>query len=313
MRRFRLAVVAAALALVGAGGAYSVLPRAETSPTPIAGIAPDYGPHRVSAVPNASAIVRRIWLPGLDAGYDPQGLAVDERAVYVSAYRSNAFEMHRGACRVFRIDSASGRPTGAFDVPGPCGHAGGLAFAGDGLLYVADTHTLFATPLARAFDPAGPQFHQFPLGPGLVGALAVSTADGIWLGTYKEHEPGRLYRFPAAALAALRDGDTLAIPQAAAVLAIPDFAQGAAIGGGALWVARSDWNWGTLDRLDRATAAPQRRYPTAPGVQGVAFDGAGRLWAVSEAGARHYFDHVLLRRVEPFFPLVFALDPSRLK
>jgi hypothetical protein len=33
-------------------------------------------------VPNAMAIVRRIWLPGLDAGYDPQGLAVDGGGIY---------------------------------------------------------------------------------------------------------------------------------------------------------------------------------------------------------------------------------------
>ena len=36
--------------------------------------------------------------------------------------------------------------------------------------------------------------------------------------------------------------------------------QGAAIGGGGLWIARSDWNWGTLDRLDPVTGAPQRCY-----------------------------------------------------
>jgi hypothetical protein len=37
-------------------------------------------------------------------------------------------------------------------VPTPYGHAGGLAVGGDGIIYVADTHTLFATPLVRAFD-----------------------------------------------------------------------------------------------------------------------------------------------------------------
>jgi hypothetical protein len=37
-------------------------------------------------VPNAAAIVRRIWLPELDFGYDPQGLAVDDAAIYVSAW-----------------------------------------------------------------------------------------------------------------------------------------------------------------------------------------------------------------------------------
>ena len=52
--------------------------------------------------------------------------------------------------------------------------------------------------------------------------------------------------------------------QAATVLTIPNHAQGAAIGGGGLWIARSDWNWGTLDRLDPVTGAPQRRYEIAP-------------------------------------------------
>jgi hypothetical protein len=51
------------------------------------------------------------------------------------------------------------------------------------MLYVAETHTLFAIPLARVFDP-GARFRRFPLGPGVIGGLAASTPDGIWLGTY---------------------------------------------------------------------------------------------------------------------------------
>jgi hypothetical protein len=179
------------------------------------------------------------------------------------------------------------------------------------MLYVADTHTLFATPLAQAFGP-GARFRQFPLGPGVIGGLAASTPDGIWLGTY-ENGPGRLFRFTAATLARLSEGETLGAPQAATVLTIPDHAQGAAIGGGGLWIARSDWSWGTLDLLDPATGAPQRRYEIAPGTEGIAFGSAGRLWAVSEAGSRHIYDHPFLGLFEPFFPLVFALDLSRLE
>ena len=67
------------------------VPAAETSPASIAGIAPSYGPKTVSAVPNAAAIMRRIWLPGLDAGYDPQGLAVDGGGIYVSAIAATAW------------------------------------------------------------------------------------------------------------------------------------------------------------------------------------------------------------------------------
>jgi hypothetical protein len=78
MRRRWLAVAATAPVTAYA---QVVVPAAETSPAPIVGIAPSYGPKMVSAVPNAAAIVRRIWLPQLDAGYDPQGLAVDDGAI----------------------------------------------------------------------------------------------------------------------------------------------------------------------------------------------------------------------------------------
>jgi hypothetical protein len=63
MGRRWLAVAAAAL-VTGAYAAQVVVSAAETSPASIAGIAPSYGPKTVSAVPNAAAIVRRIWLPG---------------------------------------------------------------------------------------------------------------------------------------------------------------------------------------------------------------------------------------------------------
>jgi sugar lactone lactonase YvrE len=305
-------LAAAASALVmGAYAAQVVVPAAENSLAPIVGIAPSYGPKTVSAVPNAPAIERRIWFPQLDAGYDPQGLAVDDGAIYVSAYRSDSLGVRRGPCRVIRIDLETGGSTGYVDVPSPCGHAGGLAVGGDGILYVADTHTLFATPLVRAFD-GGARFRQFSLGPGVIGGLAASTPDGIWLGTY-EDGPGRLFHFTAASLARLSDGETLEASQAATVLTIPDHAQGAAIGAGGLWIARSDWNWGTLDRLDPVTGAPQRRYEIAPGTEGIAFGNPGRLWAVSEAGSRHIYDHPFLGLFQPFFPLVFALDLSRLE
>jgi hypothetical protein len=124
---------------------------------------------------------------------------------------------------------------------------------------------------------------------------------------------GRLFRFTAPTLARLSDDETLEASQAATVLTIPDRAQGAAIRGGGLWIARSDWSGGTLDRLDPETGTPQRCYEIAPGTEGIAFSSDGRLWAVSEAGSRHIYDHPFLGLFEPFFPLVFALDLSRLE
>jgi hypothetical protein len=161
--------------------------------------------------------------------------------------------------------------------------------------------------IVQLFD-RGAGFRQSSLGPGVIGRLAASTPDGIWLGTY-EDGPGRLFHFTAATLARLSDGETLKASQAATVLTIPDHAQGGAIGGGG-YGSRSDWNWGTLDRLDPVTGAPLRRYKIAPGTEGLAFGNADRLWAVSEAGSRHIYDHPFLGLLEPFFPVVFALDLS---
>jgi hypothetical protein len=105
-----------------------------------------------------------------------------------------------------------------------------------------------------------------------------------------------------------RTGRALSRPAAATVLTIPDHAQGAANGAGGLWIARRALSIGSTP-----LPAPQRRYEIAPGTEGIAFGNAGRLWAVSEAGSRHIYDYPFLRPFQPFFPLVFALDLSRLE
>lgn len=315
MIRRRAALLAALIAIILA----ATLIRAAFVPAgmpagAIGGVGPHYGPEMVAAVPNERAIARRFWVPELDAGYDPQGLAVIDGALLVSAFRSTEFEVNRGPCRVFRLDPDSGRETGQVDVPAPCGHAGGLAVADGEALYIADTHTLFAVPLREAFAGEAPLFRRIPLGPGLVGALATATPGAIWSGTYREDGLGRLYRFSGELLARLTDGETLQVADAVTQLAIPSYAQGAAFDRtGKLWVARSHARWGELDRLDSTTGAVERRYATAPGIEGIAFDSRGLMWAVSEAGARHVYDNFFAALVMPFFPLVFAIDPARLE
>ena len=302
-----------ALAVV-AGRLSNAFPPAGVLAENIRGMRPTYGPARVSSVPNEKAIVRRFWVPELDAGYDPQGLATAAGAVLVSAYRSEAYGVNRGPCRLFRLDPDSGRKTGHADVPAPCGHAGGLAYPGGDMLYLADTHALFEIFLRQAFGEQALPIRGIPLGPGIVGALAASTPGAIWSGTYKEDGPGTLYRFSSEVLSRLHGSESLTIADASAELAIPSYAQGAAFDrDGKLWVARSHDRWGELDRLDPATGAVERRYAVAGGIEGIAFDQGGLLWAVSEAGARHVYDNFLAAWVMPFFPLVFAIDPARLE
>jgi hypothetical protein len=274
---------------------------------PVLGARPSYGPAAVSAVPNLAAAGALVWLPGLDEGWDPQGLAVVEGSLLISAYRSDRFGVNRGPCRVFRVDPATGRETGHFDLPPPCGHAGGLAYAGGGTLFIADTHTLFEVDLESAFTTGRPLFRTFPLAPGLRGALAVSGQDGIWIGTYEEDQPGRIFKFDLAVLKALGYGSVLTEQLASAKLAIPSYAQGAAVAPcGKLWISRSEIGWGSLERLDMASGLVEQRYAVAGGIEGISFDASGRMWAVSEAGARHFPWHY------PFFPVVFRLDVDRL-
>src|SRR5205807_5355620 len=183
-----------------------------------------------------------------------KGLATAAGAVLVSAYRSEAYGVNRGPCRLFRLDPGSGRETGHADVPAPCGHAGGLAYPGGDMLYLADTHALFEIFLRQAFGEQALPIRGIPLGPGIVGALAASTPGAIWSGTYKEDGPGTLYRFSSEVLPRLHAGESLTIADASAELAIPSYAQGAAFDGdGKLWIARSHNRWGELDRLDPAT------------------------------------------------------------
>jgi len=314
-RRF---LTAAAIGVLLLGIAAGRLPNAVAPAGMLAelipGARPGYGPARVSAVPNETAIIRRFWVPGLDAGYNPQGLTVVAGALLVSAYRSEAYGVNRGPCRLFRLDPDSGRETGYADVPSPCGHAGGLAYPGADTLYLADTHNLFEIFLRQAFGEQAFSIRGIPLSPGLVGALAASTPGAIWSGTYKEDGPGTLHRFSSEMLSRLDGGARLTIADASAELAIPSYAQGAAFDrDGKLWVARSHDRWGELDRLDPVTGAVERRYAVAGGIEGIAFDEGGLLWAVSEAGARHLYDDFLAALVMPFFPLVFAIDPARLE
>jgi sugar lactone lactonase YvrE len=311
----RRALAAAFAGLVGLGLAATLPPSPEASGSDaIRGAHPAYGPATVDAAPNEVAIGARLWVPGLDDWYSPQGLAVVGQNIFVSAYRSDASRVTRGPCRVYRIDPASGAETGHFDVPPPCGHAGGLASAGNGRLYIADTHMLFVTDLAGAFDGMPPRFQIIPLGPGVTGGLAASGTQEIWLGTYKKDGPGRLYRFPTATLDRITEGVALTAEAATTALAIPSQAQGAAIDrAGRLWVARSDLDWGALDRIDAASGQVEHEYKVSPGIEGIAFDGNGRLWAVSEAGARHFYDQTWMSLIMPFYPLVFAIDPVRLE
>src|SRR5262249_30658697 len=107
------------------------------SSQPLGGDKPLHVKQLASTYPNSQAITPRIWAPGLDEGWTPQGLAVIGPYLVVSSYQ----DVHKRApkCRVFRIAKATGLVSGTFDMPEPCVHAGGVADIGNGEIVVADT------------------------------------------------------------------------------------------------------------------------------------------------------------------------------
>jgi hypothetical protein len=254
-------------------------------------------------VPNADAILRRIWMPGLDEGYVPQGLSVVAGSVYVAAYKSPE-GAGRGPCRLYRLDPQSGKVTGILDLPPRCGHAGGVARGLPGHLWVADTRDIFEVRLAsRSSDTIGTVVRHIRLGGLVRGSFAAGAADALWLGTYQTHGEPRLYKFPWASLKPeISDED------ASASVIMPVRAQGAAFDpAGRLWVTRSSGSFGELVEINPESAAIGTRFAFPVGTEDIGFDAEGRLWAVSEAGSKRWLSW------STFFPVVFQVDMGRLR
>lgn len=301
---------------------------------PVDGTPARYQLGGLSKPPNAAAIDRLLWVPGLDDYFIPQGLAVAGTDLLVSGYVSRGLTQNKGQCRVYRVDVTTGATRGQVEFAFPyadgdaynarqgwrqhCGHAGGLAVAGDRLV-VTDTNLLFVTSLAAFAGapilPASP-LEDAPARP-FRGGLATADPEGVWIGALMPDESAALFRFDPAAFV---PGHTVTPRDRIGCVPLPSHAQGAAIDrDGTIWIARSDLDWGKLDHVD-ATGRLLARYEIPAGTEGIAFDDTGRLWGVSEAGVRRFDDHWLLRLIYPvyrlfvpFHPVIFALDPSRLQ
>jgi hypothetical protein len=270
----------------------------------VLGAAPTYVSRALSPVPNAVAITARIWAPGLDEGYVPQGLSAVGRQLYVSAYKSTSRTQGRGPCRLYRLDPATGSVNGWLDLPPSCGHAGGLAKGVPGRLFVSDTREVFEIELPAKGDASiGRIRRSMKLSGDVKGSFAATTADALWLGTFARLPGARLYKFPFGALKAeLTEAD------AVASVPLPRETQGAAFdGAGQLWITRSGRRFGELLRLEVATGKAEARYEIPAGSEDLSFAADGRLWLLSEAGSRRWLHW------NTFFPVVFQLDPGKLR
>ena len=285
---------------------------AEEAQTPVLGMAPTYTKRRlgvegVGGVPNSQAITRRIWAPGLDQGFVPQGLAMVDGAIYVSAYRSTDTGQSKGDCSLFRIDPKSGAVTGSRPLRSTCGHAGGIARGAYGRIWVVDTHEMQELPHVPGHAARiGHVIRQVRLEPPLKGSFAAGDGRSLWIGSYERNGAGRLYEIPLSKLPQ-RDG-SVGLAGVRRQLVLPPKAQGAAFdAAGWLWITMSGSRSGELAKLDPATGRVLARYAMPAGTEDLSFDADGQIWAVSEAGSRRWSGW------GTFFPVLFRLDPARLR
>jgi hypothetical protein len=296
-----LAVTLAACSAVAAG-------------PPALGTKPGYLTEIATSVPNEAAIGKRIFVPGLDDGFVPQGLAVVGDHILVSSYKPTpGLSANAGPCRVYRVEAATGKAAGQFDLPiDSCNsHAGGLADLGDGHVLLADTQMLSRIDLAKALTAGSAvgAISTVRIGGALRGSLAASDGKDAWIGTWsKDKDKSFMYRLPPTFFA-----DTAGVAKedrALATLAIPVEAQGAAFDkAGNVWVSASRSNtMSKLYRLDRAGKV-LAEHDMPIGLEGLAFDASGKLWAMTESGTQKY-----LRWGPQFnFPFVFEIDTAKLK
>lgn len=298
MWREKLAVSVAAIASL-------LMPLSESRAQAPLGVAPTFSTRPLTAIPNARAIKKQIWLPGIDDGYVPQGIVFFDSKIFVSSYRSIDPKQDRGPCRLFVLDARAGAVLGHLDLPEGCGHAGGLTVAPSGRLIVSDSRIIFEVELSPGNSTKlGRVTRSVRLRGAAKGSFTAAEADGFWLGQYERAEPARMFKFPWSALARKEISESDAI----ATISIPIFAQGAAFDmSGALWIMRSGSTLGELVKLDRKTGAVVTRFDMPAGAEGISFAPDGSLWTLSEAGSRRW------SHWKGFYPLAFQFDVKLLK
>ena len=278
----------------------------------ILGTKPSYIGEPPAQYANSQAITPRLWIPGLDEGWIPQGLALVGPHALVSAYQES--DANKAKCRVFRVALATGATTGTFDVPAPCVHAGGITDIGGGYVVLADTRQDWRIDLEKAFaagDATGAMKGMIKLARGFGSAFTFFDGKDLWNGVWvaeKDAADAKVYRLPIAIFD--RDGTTVDAAVPLEIVPVPIRAQGGALDGdGNLWISASEGpRYSFLYRVDRKSGAPLARYEMPTRIENIVFDKQGHLWALSESGSRKY-----LKPGDPNFPFIFEIDVAKLK
>lgn len=264
-----------------------------------------------SSVPNEQAITKKIWAPGIDDGYVPQGVTWADGFIFLSGYWSIDPKVGRGPCRIYKVHAQSGKTLGQFDLPRDCGHAGGLAYIGNGFLVAADTRRLYKIDIAQAFADQRAStavIATVKLGGRLKGSFADFDGNAVFIGSHeKDAEQAKGHFLPVSVFSTHND-KTVNEAIAVRTISIPANAQGAAFDKeGNLWITASSSKFGTLYKLNAQTGRLVSAYEMVIGIEDLAFDDEDRLWSVSEAGSIRW------QKWGQTYPLLFRMDPNTLK
>jgi DNA-binding beta-propeller fold protein YncE len=279
-----------------------------TNTSTILGAKPSRARGIVGWIPNKQAIGTRIWVPGFDEGYVPQGLTFAEEQILVSFYRSTDVKISTGTSRVYRIDPKTGIVTGQFDLPLDVGHPGGLAYAGNDALYVANLGTIYKLDLKKAIEDGNCEravisqvFVDKSMGPSFI------TYDGrhLWFGKYSRSSKPKIFKVDSD-----RPYPENHIHPDSVLFSfnIDTRSQGATFDkDGYLWLSQSGSKWGKLQKVDSSNGKVLKEYKLMAGLEDLSFSPDGKLWSVSEAGTLRWFNW------DTSYPLIFEIDTKKLK
>lgn len=280
-------------------------------PSAVLGTAPKVDIGNLSQVSNAEAIITRIWMPALDAGFVPQGLTVAGDRILVAAYKNTSHRTSQSESRVFVVDAEIGTLVGQFILPDDVGHPGGLANDRRGTLFVADRGKLYSIDLARALadgDCRAAVLGRAEIDREIGPSFLAWHAGHLWFGPYEKYGEPRLYSFPVPTV--FPPGGNVYLTGDDEVHSIPIDVQtqGATFDTeGRLWLSQSGAEGGVVQRLDAETGVLLDLFEVMAGIEDLSFDKTGNLWSVSEAGSLRW------RSWETYYPLIFSLDVGRLK
>lgn len=248
-------------------------------------------PEKLTRFWGDEAICRGMWLGGRQGHFVPQGFAIQGRTGWVTGYDGSAPKSKR-SCRLVKIDLRRLEIIGyqhriRGGVPGRrptyCRHGGGVVADGPKRLWVVEHRRLWLLDPAKVGTRHAVR-RVWRLEDGVRGSVGVMTPKGLGLGRHAAR--GRLDWFDPVKIrrskrTVLRARQTERAPRGVQGLTYGNVHPRASQG---VWITRSNTRCGVLQ-------GPRgQKLPVAPGAEGIAFDGKGGLWMLSEASVRRYYD-----------------------